>query len=116
MLLLAMQKQSSQLAQPTRTMMNDMCFCHPACLLLNTSDPQSQDVGVMPAEFAATLAASLSKPDSLYCQAENGQYDATLGQLEISFVQRCMGTSEQRPPPCLMLKDDPYLSSRYRGG
>jgi hypothetical protein len=75
-----------------------------------------QEVGVMPAEFAATLAASLSKPDSLYCQVENGQYDTALGQLEISFVQRCMGSSSERPPPCVLLKDDPFLSSRYRGG
>jgi hypothetical protein len=70
----------------------------------------------MPAEFAATLAASLSKPDSLYCQAENGQADSVLGALEVAFVQRCMGSSSERPPPCQMLKDDPYLSSRYRVG
>uniref|UniRef100_A0A383WPB6 Protein kinase domain-containing protein n=1 Tax=Tetradesmus obliquus TaxID=3088 RepID=A0A383WPB6_TETOB len=75
-----------------------------------------QEVGVMPAEFAATLAASLSKPDSLYCQAENGQPGSALGPLEVAFVQRCMGSSSERPPPCLLLQDDPYLSSRYKGG
>jgi hypothetical protein len=61
------------------------------------------------------LRANLSSPSSPY--ATDSPAGSKLTRLELSFVLTCLASSSsERPSVKALLEDNPYLSSRYRGG